>query len=56
MSLTRSEWEEVWERLKRIEYINRKVWKAKHYKWANTINSELIYIKQKIQQVIGQME
>jgi len=56
MSLTRDEWCELWESVKRIEYTNAKVWKAKHYKWANDINWEVNKIKDKIQQVIGQME
>lgn len=56
MSLTRKEWEEMWERLKRIERVNGKVWKAKHYKWANSINWEVQNIKRQIQSVIGQME
>lgn len=56
MSLTRDEWIDVWERLKRIERTNLKVWKAKHYKWANSINWEVQRIKEKVQQVIGQME
>lgn len=56
MSLTRREWEEVWRRLKTIERINHKVWKAKHYKWANGINWEVQRIKDMVQQVIGQME
>ena len=56
MSLTRNEWEEIWKRLKRIEQTNHKVWKAKHYKWANTINWEVQRLKEMVQQVIGQME
>lgn len=56
MSLTRKEYEDIWNQLKRIEAINKKVWRAKHYKWANDINWEVQMIKDKIQQVIGQME
>jgi hypothetical protein len=56
MSLTRNEWEEIWNRLKRIESTNLKVWKSGHYKWANSINWEVQQIKDKVQQVIGQME
>ena len=56
MSLTRQEWEEIWDRLKTIERINLKVWKSRHYKWANDINWEVQRIKDKIQSVIGQME
>ncbi len=56
MSLTIKEYEEIWDRLKRIESINLKVWRAKHYKWANNINWEVQRIKEKIQSVIGQME
>ena len=56
MSLTRAEWDEVWKRLKKIESVNKKVWKAKHYRWANAINWEVQNLKTKVQQVIGQME
>ena len=56
MSLTRSEWEVIWVRLRKIEEVNKKVWKARHYKWANDINYEVKQIKEKVQQVIGQME
>lgn len=56
MSLTRAEWVEIFERLKKIQSINHKVWKAKHYKWANAINWEVQRIKEKVQEVIGQME
>lgn len=55
-SLNRKEWEEMWNRLKVIESVNYKIWKAKHYKWANKINWEVQMIKDKIQSVIGQME
>lgn len=56
MSLTRAEWIEVWDRLKKIERINGKIWRAKHYKWSNAINYEVQMIKDKVQQIIGQME
>jgi hypothetical protein len=56
MSLTRKELEEIWDRLKKIERINHKVWKAKHYKWANAINWEVQRIKDKLQDILGQME
>jgi hypothetical protein len=54
--MTRAEWIELWERLKRIESVNRKVWKAKHYRWANSINWEVQRIKDKVQEQIGQLE
>lgn len=56
MSLTRAEWLEIWDRLKKIERVTGKVWKAKHYKWANDINWEVQRLKDKVQEVIGQME
>jgi len=56
MSLTREEWVDIWERLKRIEQINLKVWRAGKYKWSNAINWEVQRIKEKVQNVIGQME
>lgn len=56
MSLTRQQWIEIWNSLKTIERINKKVWKAKHYKWANDINWEVQKMKDQIQQVIGQQE
>jgi len=56
MSLNRKEYEEIWNRCKKIEFILGKIWRAKHYKWANDINWEVKQIKNKIQQVIGQME
>ncbi len=55
-SLTKDEWCQMWESIKRIEFINHKVWKSKKYKWANDINWEIIKIKKQIQSVIGQME
>lgn len=55
-SLSRNDYLEIWDRLKTIEKLNRKVWKAKHYKWANGINWEVQRIKAKIQEVIGQLE
>jgi diadenosine tetraphosphate (Ap4A) HIT family hydrolase len=56
MSLTKDEWAEMWESIKTIESINRKVWKKKHYRWANNINWEVQKIKKQIQKVVGQME
>lgn len=56
MSLTRKQWEEVWDRLKKIEHINGKIWKSKHYKWSNSINWEVQNLKRLVQEVIGQME
>lgn len=56
MSLTRNQWIEMWNRLKTIESINAKIWKAKHYKWANGINWEIQRMKDMVQEVIGQME
>lgn len=49
MSLTRKEWEEMWERVKEMENYSNKMRVVplfKHIDW----------IKIKIQQVIGQME
>lgn len=56
MSLTRNEWIEIWNRLKVIEREAHKVWRKKYYRPANNINWEVQRIKDKIQQVIGQME
>lgn len=56
MSLTRKEYEEMWFRLKKIESVLPKIWRAKHYRWANAINWEVKRIKEMIQSVIGQME
>lgn len=54
MSLTRKEWEEMWNT---TEYLMQK---AKKLREDNRIKDDLIiylgYIKNKIQQVIGQME
>ena len=56
MSLTRAEWEDMWDRCNKIQRIATKIWNKKHYKWGNDINWEINRIKDKIQQVIGQME
>lgn len=55
-SLTRKEYEEIWDRLRIIQSVNKKVWKSRHYKWANSINWEAQMIKKMIESVIGQME
>jgi hypothetical protein len=48
MSLTRDEWVHLWEAIKRIEF-NRKKKLPPH-------TEDIDFIKEKIQQVIGQME
>lgn len=53
MSLTRDEWCRMWESIKSIEadaqILNSKIIKG-------SILTEVLFIKKKIQQVIGQME
>jgi hypothetical protein len=39
------ELEEIKKRLNIIQGISFKLWKAKHYRWANTINWEVMRIK-----------
>lgn len=56
MSLTHKEYLEIWLRLRTIQKVNHKVWKSRHYKWANSINWEVQMIKKMIESVIGQME
>lgn len=53
MSLTRKEWEEVWNSIKKVEnYINFKSSSERK----NQVKIHVDFIKNKIQQVIGQME
>ena len=54
--MTRVEWKEIWNKVKQIESVNKKVWKSGHYKWANNINWNIQRIKDLIQSEIGQME
>lgn len=51
MSLTKDEWLEMWESIKRIEDRNKD---AEYY--SSIIDDEVRFIKDKIQSVIGQQE
>lgn len=53
MSLTRAEWEEMWESIKSIES-DAKILSSRAIK--KSILIEVEFIKKQIQQVIGQME
>jgi len=53
MSLTRNEWIEMWNTVKRIEYLTKKLRNSITRK---KIINDLFYIKAQIQSVIGQME
>lgn len=48
MKLTIEDIKDIEERISHIKIINGKIWRAKHYKWANTINYELLYIEEKL--------
>lgn len=55
MSLTRNQWEVMWESVKRIEKINSK-FERFNLIAARDIQAELRLIKQLIETVVGQME
>ena len=54
MSLTSNEWEELWAAIKAIEYVlNNTVYTTQRKQAAD---KAVIFIKDKVEQVIGQME
>jgi len=55
MSLTKAEWKQVWESIKRIEE-NALVVRNFNLIRAKNILDEVKYLKSKVEQVIGQME
>lgn len=55
MSLTKDEWARMWEAAKTIE-VNAKALRSTNALRGAAIQQEVEFIKQKIQQVIGQME
>ena len=56
MSLTRAQWEEMWESIKQIEraYIENAI--PPHSGHRRRVRNAILDIKDKIQSVIGQME
>lgn len=56
MSLTRNEWEEMWESIKRIEQMATITLNRLRKIHILAIDTEVVKIKKQIQSVIGQME
>lgn len=54
MSLTRKEWEEMWRRVKRMEYAAQNL--PPHVGSKKLLKVNIRWIQHKIQVVIGQME
>ena len=57
MSLTRDEWSKMWESIKTIENIHKHITgRACKCNACISLRNEVQFIKDKIQQVVGQME